>query len=64
MDEIEVSNQIVWDCFVVLMEAAQFRNNEIEPMGDQELFLQKFKHKLNDSELKIAQTLIELRDNL
>ena len=64
MDEIETSNQIVWNCFVVLMDAARFRNKEIEPMGGQEIFLQKFKHKLNDSELKIAQTLVELRDNL
>ena len=64
MTEKEIAEQISWQCFVVLMDAARFRDKEIEPIGNPEIFLQKFKHRLNDSEVKIAQTLIDLRDNL
>jgi hypothetical protein len=64
MTEIDTSDQIVWQCFVALMDAAQFRNKKIEPMGDPEIFMKKFEHELNDSEVKIAQTLLALRDNL
>ena len=60
MTEIDTSDQIVWQCFVALMDAAQFRDKEIEPMGCPEIFMRKFKNKLTDKELKLAEALIEL----
>jgi len=56
----DTENNIAWQCFVVLMDAAQFRDKEIEPMGCPEIFMRKFKHKLTDKELEIAEALIKL----